>query len=402
MSTGKKGYKGGEKIALLFSGGPAPSANAVISASALTFLNAGHSVIGFYKGFEFLQAYEQHNPYSLVEGLHFKRLGLELTKWRTQTGVLLKTSRANPGKTICGPQDLADESKTKQLHNILHAFETLGIGFLVTIGGDDTLKTGNYLRLLGMPVIHIPKTIDNDYYGIPWTFGYWTAVHEAGKAIRNLNADAKATDAFFVVELMGRKAGWLTYAAGIVGEAVRMISTEDIPEQVDLDKLCDELAQLIIMRERMFKPYGIICISEGLADKLPDDKKPKETDRHGNIIYGKAVVCNIIARGVADRYKNLTGKKKRIKGKQIGYETRCAAPISFDVLLGAMLGFGSYKLFSQDKFGHMVSVSENFDITGIPFQQLIDEKTLVTRLRNVPKGSDFYDLKEALSFRILD
>ncbi len=398
----KKLFKYGDKIGIIFSGGPAPSANAVISSCALTFLNSGHQVIGFYKGYEYLQNYDINNPYSLVEEIHFKKLGVEQTKSRNKKGVLLKTSRANPGKKIKTKEDLSDPEKTKALMNILKALQTLGIGCLISIGGDDTLKTANYLRLLGLSVIHIPKTIDNDYYGIPWTYGYWTAVDVAGKEIQNLAADSEATETYFIVELMGRKAGWITYASGIMGEAVRMISTEDIEGQLDLDSLADEIVELIILRERVFKPYGVVCISEGLADKLPPELKPKEKDRHGNIIYGKVELCKMLADRIEFKYKEKTGREKKVKGKQVGYETRCAQPISFDVILGSMLGFGSYKLFDKKLFGHMVSVSEKFDIIAIPFDELIDRETLLTKLRNVPSGSDFYNLKEALSFKIMD
>jgi 6-phosphofructokinase 1 len=104
---------------------------------------------------------------------------------------------------------------------------------------------------------------------------------------------------------------------------------------------------------------------------------------------------------VAERvYQQRTGRKKKIIYKQIGYETRNAPPISFDVVLSSMLGYGAFKLYKNGQFGCMVSVSDNFSIVGVPFEQLIDPETLLTRLRNVPKGSDFYELKEALSYKI--
>ena len=151
-----KGYKGGSKVGMLFSGGPAPSANAVISLATLSFLNARIPVYGFFYGFEYLENFDYRNRYSLVEGVHYEPLTQEISGVRNRRGVYLKTSRANPGKNIRTREDLQDTEKTKKLNNILKAFETLGIGYLVTIGGDDTLKTANYLSLLGLPVIHIP------------------------------------------------------------------------------------------------------------------------------------------------------------------------------------------------------------------------------------------------------
>ena len=390
-------------IAILFSGGPAPSANAVISSLTLSLLNERIKPIGIIRGFEFLEDFDLNNPYSLIEGVHYKYLDYSVSGMRNKKGVLLKTSRANPGKDIKNLDDLKDPEKNKRLMNIIAALKYLRADALITIGGDDTLKTANYLRHLGGKVIHIPKTIDNDYYGIPWTFGYWTAVEEMSKILLNLRADAEATDSYFVVELMGRKAGWLTYAAGIAGEAVKMISLEDIEKgkELDIDGIVDELSEIIIQRERDFKNYGVFCIAEGLAEILPEKLRPKETDKHGNIIYGKAEIGRIIARATEKAYHKKMGRKKKIVYKQVGYETRSGSPVSFDVVLGSMLGYGAFKLMQANKFGHMVSVDENFNIKAIPFDELIDDKTLLTKLRNVPQGSDFYELKESLSYRPL-
>jgi 6-phosphofructokinase len=397
------GYNGNKKLGILFSGGPAPSANAVISSASLSFINNKIQTIGFFHGFEFLENFDPLNRFSLIKDIHYEVLDATISRIRNLRGVYLKTSRANPGKCIKCKEDLNDPVKNQKLLNILKAFDSLDIGYLVTIGGDDTLKTANYLSLLGMPVIHIPKTIDNDYYGIAWTFGYWSAVQTCKEAILNLKADSESTNSYFIVELMGRKAGWITYAAGIAGEAIMMISAEDIAgDEMDLEKLADRIIDMIISREKLHKFYGLLCVGEGLADKLPEHLKPTEKDKHGNIIMGTAEVGRILREAVKRRYYERTGRKKKIIYKQIGYETRTAQPISFDVVLGSMLGFGAYKLYSRQEFNAMVSVSDNFQIIAVPFSQLIDEKTLLTRLRDVPRGSDFFELKEALSYKEIE
>jgi 6-phosphofructokinase 1 len=396
-------FKAHKKAAILFSGGPAPSANAVISSVALNFINARVPIVGFFFGFEFLEDFDSKNRYSLSANVHYQVFDSTISRIRNQRGVYLKTSRANPGKQIQSPRDLEDPAKSKRLHNILEALDSLGIGCLITIGGDDTLKTANFLSRLGLPVIHIPKTIDNDYFGIAWTFGYWSSVQASQEALLNLKADAESTGSYFIAELMGRKAGWLTYAAGIAGEAVQMISTEDVEDEVlDLDRLAERIVDTMLLREKSDKYYGVICVAEGLADRLPDRYRPTETDRHGNVILGTAEVGRVL-RDVAERvYHQRTGRKKKIIYKQIGYETRNAPPISFDVVMSSMLGYGAYKLYKNRQFGCMVSVSDNFSIVGVPFEQLIDPETLLTRLRNVPKGSDFFELKEALSFKLAE
>ncbi len=395
-----KGYKGHKKVAVVFSGGPAPSANAVISSVSLNFLNDRIPVVGFYNGFEYLEKFNPGDQYSLVEGLHFETLDNRIAGIRNRRGVYLKTSRANPGRSIHSRQDLDDSQKSQKLRNILNAFDFLGIGFLVTIGGDDTLKTANFLSILGLPVLHIPKTIDNDYFGIPWTFGYWSAVQTAKEVLLNLKADAESTNSYFIAELMGRKAGWITYAAGVAGEAVMMISSEDLDgDELDIEKWAGRIVDKILLRERFNKFYGVIAIAEGLADRLPERYKPTETDKHGNLIFGTAFVGRVIGDRASQMYQERTGRKKKITYKQIGYETRNVPPISFDVVLGSMLGFGVVKLFKQGKFNTLVSVSDHFDVIGVPFSDLIDPDTLLTRLRIVPKGSDFFELKEALTFQ---
>jgi ATP-dependent phosphofructokinase / diphosphate-dependent phosphofructokinase len=388
-----------KKVGILFSGGPAPSANTVISSTALNFLDHGVPVIGFYRGYEFMQDFNINYP-KLKKGTHYTEINYEITQVRNERGIYLRTSRANPGKGINTIDELKDTGKNSRLRNIMDACEYLNIGALVSIGGDDTLKTANFLHILGFPIIHIPKTIDNDYYGIPWTFGYWTAVDAAQKNILNLKADAQATDSFFIVELMGRKAGWITYAAGIAAEAIMMVAAEDIPGDIlDIDQLVEDITNTIIARENNRRPYGVIAVSEGIVDKLPDEMKPGETDKHGNILYREAQISRILAERVKNLYMEKTGLEVKVTPKQIGYETRSSPPISFDVVLGSMLGYGAHKFYSENTFGIMVSVTDNFDLKAVPFSELIDPETMKTKLRDVPKGSDFYTLKERLSYR---
>ncbi|MBN1531890.1 MAG: 6-phosphofructokinase [Spirochaetes bacterium] len=388
-----------KNVGVLFSGGPAPSSNAVISAVALNFLDNHVPVIGIIRGYEFIQDFNKSNP-KLRKGLHYDVITHEVTKARNRSGIFLRTSRANPGREVKRMEDLDNLEKNMRLKNILDAFDYLQIGALISIGGDDTLKTANFLWHLGFPVIHIPKTIDNDYYGIPWTFGYWTAVDTAHKILLNLKADAQATDSFFIVELMGRKAGWITYAAGIAAESILMISAEDIRGEVlDLHALVDSITDVIITRENDQKPYGVIAISEGLADKLPEDMKPKTVDRHGNLILSEAKISSLLSDMVKERYQEKTGLSVKITPKQIGYEIRSGHPSAFDVVMGSMLGYGAAKFYMDGLFGVMVSVTDNFDIKAVPFSDLIDKDTMLTRLRDVPRGSDFFTLKTNLQYR---
>ncbi len=395
---------GQKRIGMLFSGGPAPGANAVISTTALQFLNDGFDVIGFYKGYEFLQDFDREDPKKLTEGIHFKSLELDdITKIRQQGGSVLRTSRANPSKIgdleIQKATDLLDPKKNRKLRNVMDALEYMGVSSLISIGGDDTLKTAYYLHLLGVPVVHVPKTIDNDYYGIPWTFGYFSAIERARQDIKIYNNEVRTTECYFVLELMGRKAGWYTLGAGIAGEAVRMIGPEEQGDEFDLKALSDELVDLVLSREKADKRYGVILVSEGLVDKLPESMKPKEYDEHGNLVLSDARIGQTIAAALEKRFKKRTGRDLTVKEGSIGYTTRCIEPSAFDVLLGSQLGMGAFRFIKEGKFGSMVSVGDNLEIKRVRFETLINPKTFKTRLRFVPIDGDFFKLAKALEFR---
>jgi 6-phosphofructokinase 1 len=396
-----------KRVAMLFSGGPAPAANAVISAAALSFLNSGIEVLGFYDGYENLEKYGEDSP--LVEGCHYVRLTRDhVSAIRNRKDIILRTSRANPGKPVGQIDDLADEHRNQKLRNVYAAFEAYEIDALVSIGGDDTLKTANYLKelqnvvagLRPIRIVHLPKTIDNDYYGIDWTFGFFSAAHFAASEIRNLGADARSTQVWYVLEIMGRKAGWLTYASGIAGEATKMISVEDCEGTFDARLEAETLVDLMQKRENDGRRYGIVCIAEGLADHLPDDLRPQTTDEHGNIKLGDAQVGRVLAGQMERVYFERTGVKIKVRNKQIGYEARCAEPSAFDVLLGTQLGVGAYRaLVERGLTGVMVSVEDQLSLKYVPFDLLIDDETMKTKVRFIDRDSDFYKLARALEYQ---
>jgi 6-phosphofructokinase len=396
-----------QRVGLLFSGGPAPAANAVISAATLAFLNAGIEVVGFLDGYEDLERYSPLEP--LVEGRDWLCLKqADVSGIRNEKSIILRTSRANPGKDIRTLEDLADPDRNEKLLAVFRALEAHKIDALISIGGDDTLKTANYLHriqtmvtgLRPVRIIHLPKTIDNDYYGIDWTFGFTSAAHFAAKEIRNLTADAKSTKVWYVLEMMGRKAGWLTYAAGIAGEATRMISVEDVDGEFDADVAAEDLAELMEARDLDGRSYGIVCVAEGLADRLPDSQRPDATDEHGNVVLGSAHVAQLLADKMQAAYKRRTGRSMKVRSKQLGYETRCAEPIAFDIMLGSQLGVGAYRAAVEEELsGHMVTVHDQLTLAYVPFDELIDPETLKTRIRFIERDSDFYRLARSLEYQ---
>ncbi|HEY5541519.1 MAG TPA: 6-phosphofructokinase [Coriobacteriia bacterium] len=396
-----------KRVGILFSGGPAPAANAVISAATLSFINAGVSVIGFLDGFQNLEGFSAERP--LVRDRDYRCLSRDdVSGIRNEGAIILRTSRANPGKDVSSFDDLRDAEKNAKLRAVYDALDSLEIDALVSIGGDDTLKTANYLYrmqeavpgLRRVSIVHVPKTIDNDYNGIDWTFGFMSAAQFAGVEIRNLGEDAKSTSAWYVLEVMGRKAGWLTYAAGIAGEATKMVSVEDCTDVFDLDAAAIEIAELMESRVKDGRKYGVVCVAEGLADKLPDSQRPRATDEHGNTVLGAAQIGRALAEAAEAKYKERTGHSMKVRHKQIGYEARCTDPTAFDVMLASQLGVGASRAVVQEgATGVMVSVEGQLQLTYVPFADLIDPATLKTRVRFIECDSDFYRLARALEYQ---
>src|SRR4029079_1682705 len=275
------------RVAIVFSGGPAPAANAVISAAAISFMEDDRKVIGFFHGYSNLQDYHPVT-HRLLPDEHYRIFeARDVNGLRNSRGIVIGTARANPGKGIDRPEHLTDPARTERLRNVYNALVDLDIDALISIGGDDTLKTANFLYeyQLRLPeaarrfqVVHLPKTIDNDYRGIDFTFGFFTAVDVMAKELQNLRADAIATSSYFVVETMGRKAGWLSYGVAIAGEANLVLAIEDVEGSLlvnghlSLQALIDRIVDLVIAREKRGKHYGTVVLAEGLAEMLPEDE----------------------------------------------------------------------------------------------------------------------------------
>lgn len=398
------------RVAILHSGGPAPGGNRVISASAKQFLDRGIEVIGIVNGYEFLQ---QGKSLPLKEGQHFIDITQDVaSRAIDQNALIINTSRANPGKEIRTPEDLEDPAKIMGLKKVLDVFEMLRVGALISIGGDDTLKTANFIYRVAKKlaetahdpfftgdVVHVPKTIDNDYPGIAFTYGYMTAAESTGRILRGFYDDAKATSCYHVVECMGRKAGWLTAGASIYGRTTKAIIPEDFENEkvIDLEKIADYLIELIIKREEKGKFYGVFTVAEGLADKLPESlRQGMRADRHGNPKLADAKIGEKLAEILAEKYLARTGQQKSFKPQMVGYETRQNPANFYDALLTSQLGVGAFGLLESGRSGEMVTVVENLVPEGIPFERLIDPLTLKVMNRNIDINGHFYKMLRSL------
>jgi 6-phosphofructokinase len=414
------------RVAILFAGGPAPGANAVISTAAMSFMREGTEVLGIKHGYSSLAEFSPARP--LAEGRDYIRITPDfLKRTRSGQGIMLGTARTNPGKHVSSPAHFDDPERVRPLANVYDGLKSLGVEALISIGGDDTLKTANKFKLYQdrlpekgkrIPVVHLPKTIDNDYMGIDFTFGYFTAVDTLGGEIRNLLYDAEASRAYFLCETMGRSAGWLSYGAAIAGEASLVISVEDVfgkyrgeetvtdvegrtavKPVMNIDQVVNRIVKTMRVREEQEgKQYGVIVMAEGLAEYLPAEALAGiPRDEHGHISISHVQLGRMFAKLAADEFKKQTGRSRKVVGLQLGYEARCAKPHAFDVMLGSQLGVGGYRALAERGLdGVMVSVSGQLDLAYVPFEELVDPATLVTVVRYVERGSDFHSLARFL------
>jgi len=404
------------RVGIVFAGGPAPAANAVIAAAASACKRGGCDVIGLLHGYSRIVDYTSGTD--LLAGIHYRVIeDRDLRGLRNARGILIGTARSNPGAQIKRIGDLEDPAKRAGLKRVYEALCALELDALISIGGDGTLRTANLLyeyqeRLPEgshrVRIVHIPKTIDNDYGGIDFTFGFFTAVDVMAKELLNLRADAIATQSYYLVATMGRRAGWLAYGVAVAGEAHLVLGVEDIAGKLqsadgklDLDALTEHIVDLFVTREKRGKRYGVVVLAEGLAELLPDSVlQDAPRDPYGNISFSNVDLGKMVASRAAARYKERAGNALKVTGLQIGYESRCAAPHGFDVLLGSQLGLGAYRaLFEEHLDGHMVSVSGQLSLRYVPFDNLINAD-LATTVRFITPGSDFHQMAQQLATRV--
>jgi len=421
------------RVAILFAGGPAPAANAVISTAAVSFLRNNIDVIGVLHGYSHLLEYAPEKP--LAEGKDYIRITHQtLRRSRNSQGIIIGTARANPGKLVSDPAHLRDPERTAPLKTVYDALCSLGVDALISIGGDDTLKTANKFKMYQetlppgsrhIPVVHLPKTIDNDYMGIDFTFGYFTAVEFLASEVRNLLADAEANQAYFLCECMGRSAGWLAYGVAIAGEASLAISVEDITGKyetseesvnpktgrkeirrvMDLNEVVKRIVATMRVREEAEgKEFGVIVLAEGMAELLPHQHiDGVARDEHGHITIAQISFGKLFSELVAKEYAKQTGKKRKVTSVPLGYESRCARPQAFDVMLGSQLGVGAYRALVEKRLdGVMVSIRGQLELNYVRFDQLVDPATLVTVVRYIEPGSDFHRLARFLETYVND
>ena len=320
------------KIGILSSGGDCPGINATIRGVGKTAINNyGMEVIGIINGFSGL-LYKDIIP--LPES--------SLSGILTLGGTILGTAREKEFRKILKSPDKKDQEMIKK------SYKELGLDCLVCIGGNGTQKTTWALSKLGLNVIGIPKTIDNDVFGTDITFGFSTAVDIATDAIDRLHSTASSHQRVMVIELMGHHAGWITLHAGMAGGADVIL----LPELgFDMDIVCEVLNN----RKKNGKSYSIVALAEGIEVE-------GGTGGHHPATY------------FAREREKRTGIEAR--ETVLGYIQRGGSPSSYDRNLGTLLGGYAAKLINDKKFGRMVSV-KGVKITDVSLEDVAGKLSIV-------------------------
>jgi 6-phosphofructokinase 1 len=333
------------RIGVLTGGGDCPGLNAVIRAVARRSWSNGHEVIGVREGWR-----------GMIEHL-FAPLGpSEISGILPRGGTIVGTTRTNPYKVDGGTE------------KVRAAFDGR-LDALVAIGGEDTLGVAARVHdEFGLPVVGVPKTIDNDLSGTDYTFGFDTAVAICTEAIDRLHTTAESHNRVMVVEVMGRHAGWIAVHSGIAGGA-DVILIPEIP--VDLD----EVEQEIRRRHGRGKNFSIVVVSEGC--ELPGAEDKGEVDQFGHKLLAKRGVGERLGEEIESR----TGFETRVT--VLGHIQRGGSPTARDRILATRFGLKAADLVETGEFGQMAALRGD-DVVAVSLQEATAE------LKTVPR--EWYDV----------
>jgi ATP-dependent phosphofructokinase / diphosphate-dependent phosphofructokinase len=353
------------KIGVLTGGGDAPGLNAVIRAVVKAGCNAGMEVIGLEDSFDGLLDRSRTRTLTPHDVTGILRLG----------GTILgTTNRGNPFEypTEAGKADYSDR--------VVETFGQMGLDALVVIGGDGTLAIAHQFYLKGIPVVGVPKTIDNDIVGTTSCFGFDTAVSFAADAIDRLHTTAQSHKRIMVVEVMGRYAGWIALHAGMAGGA-DVILVPEIPYDIE------KVAAHVRRRDEWGANFSIVVVAEGARP-----------------IGGAMTVRTAATPGVVERLggigEQLTAALQQMTGKEsrsvvLGHLQRGGSPTSFDRVLATRFGAKAVELVRRGVFGRMVANNPP-DIVHIPLADVVG------RCKTVPLDYDLLTAARAIGVSLGD
>lgn len=347
------------RIAINTGGGDAPGLNAVIRAVALSALSRGWEVIGIRRGYEGLL---EDRPDSLIK---LDRNGVRGIMHLGGT-ILGTTNRGDPFRYPVEKDGV--KVPTDVSARLVSRFKELGIDALVALGGDGSMSIARQLMERGLPrVIGVPKTIDNDLRGTDVTFGFATAIATATDALDKLHSTAQAHERVFVVELMGRNAGWIALHAGIAGGA-DVILIPEIPFQ--LVSVCEKIKE----RYRRGRNFAIAVVSEGACETNTTATYKLDKDA-----FKEHAVLGGIGERIAREIQSATGHEAR--SVVLGHLQRGGSPVSADRLLAQRMGCAAVRYLAETNQSGLVAQIGN-ELGLIPFEQVVGG------IRGVDLGSD--------------
>ncbi len=324
------------KIGVLTGGGDCPGLNAVIRAVVRKADTYNSRVLGIKNGWKGLVDISYNDlDNKMVSGI--LHIG----------GTIIGTSRTNPFKDPDGPD------------KVLKNFRLLGLDALVAIGGEDTLGAASKLYELGLPVVGVPKTIDNDLSGTDFTFGFDTAVSIATDAIDRIHTTAESHNRVMVVEVMGRHAGWIATFSGIAGGA-DVILVPEIP--IDLDEVCD----LILRRHSRGKSFSIVVVAEGAQFAAKPGANGElvlqeaQKDEFGHVRLGG--ISQVLAKAIEKRTKFET------RYVVLGHIQRGGSPTAHDRVLATRFGVFATEMVHRGEFGKMAAL-QGTRIVAVPLAE---------------------------------
>lgn len=341
-----------KRIGVLTGGGDCPGLNAVIRGVTKPADDYGMSVFGILDGFE-----------GLVEGKAKELNNEDVSGILARGGTILGSS--NKGDPFHWPVsrdgkiEILDKSK-----EALRNYQAWGLDALIAIGGDGTMHICNKLSGLGMNIIGVPKTIDNDLEGTDQSFGHDSAIYVVSMALDRLHTTASSHHRVIVVEVMGRYAGWIALNGGLAGGADIIL----IPEfPFSWKKIYDK----ILKRELMGKKFSLVCVAEGAKPldgnmvTKADDIKRTDPVRLGGI--GELVAKNI---------EENTGRETRVT--VLGHLQRGGSPTPYDRILSTKFGAFAIELAARKKFGRMVALKGS-EVKNVLIKEAISKQKLVSQ-----------------------
>jgi ATP-dependent phosphofructokinase / diphosphate-dependent phosphofructokinase len=321
------------RVGILTGGGDCPGLNAVIRAVVkVGATRFGHEHVGVLGGWR-----------GILEQDAVPLTPRDVRGLLSRGGTILKSSRTNPFKDA------------ETLDAALRGFAGLALDALVVIGGEDTLGAARRLHAEhGVPLVGVPKTIDNDLSGTDFTFGFDTAVHIATSAIDRLHSTAESHDRVMVVEVMGRHAGWIALHAGLAGGADHILIPERPP---DVDKVVETL----YARRDRGQDYSVVVVSEGVNLGGTDGG---ETDEFGHTLLAERGVGERLAAALGER----TGFETRVT--VLGHVQRGGTPTARDRVLATRFGTRAAEMVAEGVFGRMAALHGD-TIDDVPLAEAV-------------------------------